>query len=138
MENHYSLILPLAINGIAFVVSFLLILSKNNGVFTYTLDDAYIHLTLAHDYVEYGVFGIVPHQFSSTTSSPLWSLILIVLFSALGTDEYVPLILNVLIANIFILYMRRTLVREDIPSFYVFISLTMMIFVISIINLIFN
>ncbi len=138
VETYYSLILPLAINTISVVVSLLLILSKNSGVFTYTLDDAYIHLTLARNYVEYGAFGIVPHQFSSTTSSPLWSLILIVLFSALGPYQYVPLLLNVLIANLLILYMWRTLTRDDIPGLYVFISLTLMIFVISIINLIFS
>ena len=47
-----------------------------NGTFVYTLDDAYIHLTIGRTLAEHGVWGVSPREYSSASSSPLWTILL--------------------------------------------------------------
>lgn len=42
----------------------------------FALDDAYIHLAIAQNLFQHGTWGVNPDAFSSTTSSPLWTLLL--------------------------------------------------------------
>jgi hypothetical protein len=66
------------------------------GHFTYTLDDAAIHLSVADRLARDGTWGVVAGDFQSASSSPLWTVLL-----AAGTlvsgpaVEWVPLVLNV-------------------------------------------
>ncbi|HOX38225.1 MAG TPA: hypothetical protein PL033_09575 [Candidatus Brocadiia bacterium] len=62
----------------------------------YPLDDAYIHMAMARNYAQHGVFGVTRHEFTSSTSSPLWTFLLGWMFMAFGPDERMPLILNVI------------------------------------------
>jgi len=70
------------------------ILQRDHGVFTYTLDDPYIHLALAENLV-HGHYGINPGEVSSPSSSIVWPLLLTP-FAARRWNEYLPLGLNVL------------------------------------------
>lgn len=83
--------------GLVFLLPvFLLLLSLivlNGGDFFYTLDDPYIHLTLARQ-IFHGHYGINPEEFSAPSSSILWPLILAP-FGFLGEAMCkVPLLLN--------------------------------------------
>ena len=66
----------------------------NGGMFTYSLDDAYIHLALSEQLAR-GHFGIEPLTASAPSSSILWPLLLAP-FAAFPIHEFVPLALNVL------------------------------------------
>ncbi len=71
------------------------LLALNGGAFFYTLDDPYIHLTLARQ-IFHGHYGINPGEFSAPSSSILWPFILAP-FSVLGAGMYmVPLVLNLI------------------------------------------
>jgi hypothetical protein len=70
------------------------ILHRDHGVFTYTLDDPYIHLALAQS-LAHGHYGINAGEASSPSSSIVWPLLLTP-FAGWGWGEYVPLGLNVL------------------------------------------
>jgi hypothetical protein len=68
---------------------------ERSGGFSYILDDAYIHLSIAHTWVAHSVFGVTPYEASSTSSSLLWTFILALLMSiGFPFQVYLPLILN--------------------------------------------
>ena len=76
---------------------FLAIRHRDNGVFTYTLDDPYIHLALAQS-LAHGHYGINPGEPSSPSSSVLWPFLLVP-FAAHPSHlalVYIPLLWNVL------------------------------------------
>ncbi|WED44463.1 hypothetical protein [Legionella cardiaca] len=87
------------------VIEWLEILHLNNGVFSYTLDDPYIHLSLAK-HIANGEYGFNHSEVSSPSSSVLWPFLLS-LFSHLSFYEFMPLFLNslfsLLILSVFIL-----------------------------------
>ena len=65
------------------------------GHWVYTLDDAYIHLAMARNLAMHGVWGISPEAFTSCSSSPLWTLLLSLLFKLIGVRDWLPGILNI-------------------------------------------
>ncbi|MCK6509940.1 hypothetical protein L6R29_08250 [Myxococcota bacterium] len=69
-------------------------LDANAGQFVYLLDDPYIHLAIAKNVHLTGVWGISAGHFSSASSSPLWTLLLVLL----GGGAAWPFVLNVLCA----------------------------------------
>jgi hypothetical protein len=69
------------------------ILHRDHGVFTYTLDDPYIHLALAQS-LAHGHYGINAGEASSPSSSVVWPFLLTP-FARWEWGEYVPLGLNV-------------------------------------------
>jgi hypothetical protein len=76
------------------VVLLVAILLRDGGVFTYTLDDPYIHLALAQS-VAHGHYGINPVEASSPSSSILWPFFLVP-FAGRAWGIYLPLGLNAL------------------------------------------
>lgn len=77
------------------LVLMLSVVALNGGEFFYTLDDPYIHLTLARQIFN-GHYGINPTEFSAPSSSIIWPFILAP-FGFLGTAMYkVPLVLNLI------------------------------------------
>ncbi len=71
-------------------------LKQHGQQIIYATDDAYIHLAMAKHLVLNQVFGITPYEFSSSSSSPLWTLLLSGLFWIFGVSESIPLIINLL------------------------------------------
>jgi asparagine N-glycosylation enzyme membrane subunit Stt3 len=58
-----------------YVLSLLFLINRatanTGGKLTYIYDDAYIHMAMAKNLVNHGVWGATPHEFTSTTSSPI-------------------------------------------------------------------
>ena len=74
------------------------ILHRNDGVFTYTLDDPYIHLALAENLL-HGHYGINPGEAASPSSSIVWPFLLTP-FADRAWNEYLPLAWNVLFCGL--------------------------------------
>ena len=51
-------------------------LMVTGGTFVYLIDDPAIHLSMARTLAETGTWGVVPGQFQSASSAPLWTLAL--------------------------------------------------------------
>jgi len=76
---------------------------KTDGHYVYLLDDAYIHLAMAKNFALYEVWGMTRYQFSSTSSSPLFTYMLSVLIKIFGNNDQIPLYFNA-VFSIGILY----------------------------------
>jgi hypothetical protein len=61
------------------------------GHFIYALDDTYIGMMIAKNLAMHGVWGVSPYEFSSSTSTPLFVLLLSVVYRVFGVSEVAPL-----------------------------------------------
>ncbi len=90
---------PLLVSVVVFLASLAAALRAGlqgtDGRLFYALDDAYIHMAVARNLAEHGVWGVTAFQFSSASSSLLWTFGLGVAYAVLGVREWVPLALNV-------------------------------------------
>ena len=94
MKRAFLMVLLLFLGGVGAEISAILFI--NSGHLVYTLDDAYIHLSLAEN-IARGHYGVNLGESSSPSSSILWPFLLApVAGSALGT--LAPLVLNVLVS----------------------------------------
>ncbi len=87
------------------------------GKYIYPLDDAYIHLSIAKNFAEFGMWGITPYEFSSTTSSPFFTLLLSILIKIFGNWEYLPIVLNVLGSICLLGVLRNYLIRYSLATY---------------------
>ncbi|WP_139258287.1 hypothetical protein [Epilithonimonas mollis] len=87
------------------------------GKYIYPLDDAYIHLSMGKNFAQSGTWGITRYEFSSTTSSPLFTFLLSVLIKIFGNWEYIPLVANT-IAGIALLVVFHKYLKKFSPVTY--------------------
>jgi len=108
----------------------LVILSINlNGHLIYPLDDTYIHMAIAKNAVLHHVWGVTKYEFTSTTSSPLWTFLLAITYLALGVNEKSPLILNLLFGAFAILAAYFFLAKYINSRLRIFVILLVAVFV---------
>lgn len=132
-------LVSLAISLLLVVVYFFYnyIINSCSGYFIYGLDDPYIHLSLAKNFVENGNIGINPNEFGFASSSPLWTAILIIIFKIFGYNELVPFYLNVIISIIIIIFSFKIVTNYVDNLFLSFALLFLIIIGIPIIPMIF-
>jgi len=83
--------------------------------FVYPLDDTYIHMGMAKNLATHGVWGVNRYHFSSSSSSPLWTLTLAGAYLVTGVREATPLILNLIFAGLLLWVSDRLLQRIGLP-----------------------
>jgi hypothetical protein len=93
-KPHWPLLIVAAILLAIIALQLALSLRQNERHFVYALDDPYIHMAIARNFARNGVWGVTRYEFSSSTSSLLWTLILSA-FYFFTSSAYVPLILNI-------------------------------------------
>lgn len=72
--------------------------AHTGGPLVYALDDAYIHMAVARNLAEHGVWGVTPYAFTSATSSLAWPVLLAAADLAVGVRDATPLVLNLVFA----------------------------------------
>lgn len=87
------------------------ILRKTNDYFTYPLDDTYIHLAMAKNFLNYKVIGL-DGVFVSSTSSPLYTFIVSSLFLIFGNKPEIPLYLNIIVSFLILSYIYFNLMKS--------------------------
>ena len=100
-----------------------IILYANQGVFTYALDDAYIHMAIAKNVARSGVWGVTPYEFSSSSSSLLWTLLLAGSYRLTGIHVWQPLALNLLAGLLLLAGVAWILAREGVRRWSRFATL---------------
>ena len=108
-----------------------LIIRINRGVFTYALDDAYIHMAIAKNFAVHGVWGVTPYHFSSSSSSLLWTSLLALLYKLFGVGVWQPLFLNLLAGALLLVGVDWILQREEVGASIRVLALLAILFFMS-------
>lgn len=87
-------------------------LQRSQGRLVYPLDDTYVHMAMAKNMSLHGVWGVTAEQFTSASSSPLWTALLALTYSVVGVSDWAPLVLNLLIGTAVVVSVHRIL-RES-------------------------
>src|SRR5215207_5943541 len=94
---------PVAVVVIALWGAVFLIAGKSmsvlHGHLSYELDDTYIHMAVARNLAEHGVWGVTRYEFTPVSSSLIWPILLASIYWVFGAIESVPLILNLIFAT---------------------------------------
>ncbi|MBN2475358.1 MAG: hypothetical protein JXB62_12170 [Pirellulales bacterium] len=126
--KHWPLAAALAVLYAALAVCLAVSLERNDGHFVYVLDDPYIHMAVARNLSEHGVFGITRYEFSSSTSSIDWPLLLALSYWLTGPGVFAPLVLNVAAATA-VVWLAYVLLRQrGIPPGLNLVSLLILCF----------
>lgn len=120
--RNWALLISLLALIAVIVVLLSIALSRTQGHLVYALDDAYIHMAIAKNLSQHGVWGVTRYAFSSSSSSILWTLSLAVVYALFGVNEVAPLILNVIAAVLIAALVNRVLSREGRNATYVVVA----------------
>lgn len=105
--NKYIICLVISILFLAVTLLHIISIDNKFGEYIYPLDDTYIHLAIADNLVNHGVWGVTQHGFTSSSSSPIYP-ILIGFFNILTNwGIYIPLVLNTLFAFLLFFFLIR-------------------------------
>lgn len=121
MKKNIALLLIFLLLGLLIFFNIQL-LADIAGRYIYPLDDAYIHLSMAKNFAEFQTWGITQYEFSSTTSSPLFTFLLAILIKVFGNWEYIPLVVNSLAGIGLVLICHRYFKQFSKSTYIVFLS----------------
>lgn len=94
-QSDRPLVVALFVFLLVLVWVYFLCLKNTAGQFVYPLDDTYIHLAMAQNLAEYGIWGVNAEDgFASAASSLAWPIQLAGLMLICGPQEWLPLVLN--------------------------------------------
>ncbi|WP_424355028.1 hypothetical protein [Methanobacterium sp. MBAC-LM] len=102
ISKYLPFIIAVTVLWITILILFRESITINQGIFTYVLDDPYIHMAMAKNLILHGVWGVDKYGFTSSSSSPLWIIVLSLAYSLFGINVFIPFILNITFATIFI------------------------------------
>ncbi len=88
------------------------------------MDDTYIHMAIAKNVALHGVWGVTRYAFTSSTSSPLYTLLLALAYLVTGIHEVTPLLLNLAAAAGLLLFIYFLLEREGCSAAEIFFTMT--------------
>jgi len=100
----------------------------NEGRLVYALDDPYIHMAMARNAAEHGVWGVTRYGFTSSSSAPLWTALLSLVYLASGPGEVAPLVLNLVFAVGLCSLAHALLRRRGAPPLVSYATLALIVF----------
>lgn len=103
-------------------------ITQNDGHLIYAQDDPYIHLAMAKNFASYGVWGVTKYGFTSTTSSPLWTLLLGIGFFLLRRGEFIAIALNIVFGILLLIVIYAFLKKRSIQQLPLLVVLLCVIF----------
>ena len=114
--RHWPLVAALGVLGAVVAIVFCRCLRADGGRFVYAIDDIYIIMSVARNLVAHGVWGVTPYEFSSSTSTIIWPLLLALTYALGGTGELIPLLLNVALGGATLLAVYVILRKAGLPQ----------------------
>lgn len=91
-----SLLISIIVFSTVCAIYYISSVTKTDGQYIYPIDDAYIHLAMAKNFAVYKVWGVTRYEFSSTSSSPLFTCLLSFLIKVFGNNDQISLYVNLI------------------------------------------
>lgn len=136
--EHWPLLVALAALLLTVLALLAVSLHRTQGRLIYALDDAYIHMAMAKNFAEHGVWGVTSHGFTSTSSGPLWTLLLAGVYALTGVNSESPFIMN-LLSSCLVLFIAYAILRaRGLPPSTILLALLAVILVTPLPALIFG
>lgn len=98
-------------------------IASHGGQFVYALDDPYIHLAMARNFAEHGVWGVTRHEFPASSSSPLWTLLNSAACRLFGEQLFAPFTLALAFSVLALGVAAHILKSFAVPNFESFLVL---------------
>jgi len=113
-------------------IYYIISVSKTGCHYVYPIDDAYIHLAMAKNFALYDVWGVTRYQFSSTSSSPLFTVLLSFLIKVSGNNDQIPLYVNLIFGagTVYLLNLYFSRIFEKTQSITLSVLFTLFISVL--------
>ncbi|MEI8348659.1 MAG: hypothetical protein WCI77_00760 [Candidatus Omnitrophota bacterium] len=137
-KKHWPLVTVLIIFWCALLTLLDASLEKTSGHLIYALDDPYIHMAVAKNFVQHGVWGVTKYRFSSAVSSLSWPLLLAACYAVFGVNELAPFILNCIFVHVLIWFAYVIMKKNGFTPFFSFVILLFLLFVTPLPSLIFG
>ncbi len=137
-KRHWPLLMVIALLYAAVGASLKHLFDLTDGRLIYVLDDTYIHMSIAKNFSQNGIWGVTGCGFTSNSSSLLWTALLSAIYYLTGPNEVTPFIINVIVCTILIFWLYRNLAKHQLHSVYLFFVLLIITFVTSFPLLIFT
>jgi len=118
-RRHFPFILAIEFYLIVCAISIGYSLTRTGGHFIYPLDDTYISMDMGKNIAEHGVMGLTRHQFSFSSSCPLWIWMLAGGDLLTGSAWWVALALGLLSGALVLIvaqHILRSFGRETLPA----------------------
>jgi len=113
-------------------------LLKTGGKLVYSHDDAYIHMAMAKNFSQHGIWGVTKYKFSSSSSSLLWTSILSFFYSIFGKNELIPFVLNFFFSTVLLLFLYYLFEKFNFNFFQMLFVLICFIIFIPLPHLVFS
>jgi len=104
-------------------------LARTGGHLIYPLDDTYIHMAIARHLVTDGHWAVTPNSFTSSTSSPLWTLLIALMYCLLGVNDWAPVVLG-LICGTFAILLCYSLLRSRLSPLRLLLLLPLIVLLV--------
>lgn len=122
-KSRWPIFLILGLFWLSFLILLLISMNGTNDRFIYPLDDTYIHINIAENFSQHGVWGTSQNSFSSLSSSLLWSSLLSLAFYIFGSNAIIPLVLTVILASLLLILVFKQFNARSIPPIFSFFGL---------------
>ena len=131
IPSNWALILSILVLWLVVAICLIVSIWKTQGHIGYALDDAYIHMAVAKNIAHHGIWGVTEYEFSSASSSILWTLLLASIYYFFGSNELTPLILNIIFSTFIVLIFYYFLKQEkcSLSQAYIAFFLLLAIFI---------
>ena len=129
LQRHWPLLTAVAVYWATVGALLLISITLNQGHLAYALDDTYIHMAMARNLTQSGVWGVTSRGFSSSSSSPLWTLLLAAVYVVTGPNLWIPLLLNMVFGTLILATGAILLARFGVTRWWALAVLLFLIFV---------
>src|SRR5689334_13945119 len=127
-QSQWPLALSVAMLLVSVTVLLFISLRKTEGHLVYALDDAYIHMAIAKNLSIGGLWGVTAYEFSSASSSVLWTLLLSLAYTVFGVNEIASLALNILFSILLLWFVFNLARKYKLSPWLSFLLLNLIVF----------
>ncbi len=103
-----AVVITVVVAAIEYVV-----MKKTDGHFCYPLDDTFIHMAVAKNMALHGNWGIAPGMWTSTSSSPLFTILLSIVFKLVSINIWMPFLISVAGSFLMLVAMQQELSKHS-------------------------